>query len=359
MQIITFLVAGLINGLIGVFYFRKFIFRTIKEFTRIKINKKINIFITTFLTIVAFSTTNLFSLVTNIYIHILVITLLYEGLNHFLKKHQVYRFLFYSGTLTILTVGLIFAYGYYNMNNVVLTEYILESEKIDNLKILQITDLHINNSVTSNELKGYVSKMNALNADIVALTGDIFDHHSSLEDVREVCQILGHINNNKGIYYIYGNHERTRSNGILTEEYIKAEFEKNGIIVLKDEIYTIDNISIVGRMDAGWSRSGIERKKASELLNEVDKNNYILVLDHQPKDIEENASLGADLQLSGHTHGGQYFPSGPIEELFSGTLIYGPKEIDNFTAITSSGISGWGAPFKTGSPSEYVLITVK
>ena len=359
MQIITFLVAGLINGLIGVFYFRKFIFRSIKEFTNIKISKKINTLITTILIIVAFSTTNLFSLVTNVYIHILVITIFYEIINYLLKKYKVYRFLFYSGTLTILTVALIFSYGYYNMNNVVLTEYVLESEKIDNLKILQITDLHINNSVNANELRGYVSKMNTLNADIVALTGDIFDHHSSLEDVREVCQILGRINNSKGIYYIYGNHERTRSNGVLTEEYIREEFEKNGIIVLKDEIYTLDNISIVGRMDAGWSRSGIERKKASELLNEVDKNNYVLVLDHQPKDIEENASLGADLQLSGHTHGGQYFPSGPIEELFSGTLIYGTREINKFTAITSSGISGWGAPFKTGAPSEYVLITIK
>jgi len=361
MQIISLLVSGLINGLIGIFYFRKFIFRSIKEFTNIKVTKTLDRIITGFLIILAFSTTNMFSLITNIYIHILVITILLEGLNHFLKKYNVYRFLFYSGFLTVFIVSSIFIYGYYNMNNVVLTEYTLESDKVDNLKILQITDLHINNSVTAGELENYVNRMNNLDAEIVVLTGDIFDHKSSKQDVVEVCRILGKINNKRGIFYIYGNHERNRNSNTdgITEEYIKKEFEKNDIIVLKDEIYTYDNVTIVGRMDAGWSRQGIERKTMKELLANVNMNNYILVLDHQPKDIEENASLGADLQLSGHTHGGQYFPSGPIEQIMSGTLIYGKRQIDNFTAITSSGISGWGAPFKTGAPSEYVFITIE
>ena len=360
MQIVTLLVAGLINGLIGIVYFRKFILRAVKEFTNIEINRNLNVLIISILTIIAFSTTNMFSIATNIYIHVLVITILLEGLNFVLKRYKVYRFLFYTGFLTFFIVTLIFVYGYYNMNNVIKTEYLLNSNKIEKLTILQITDLHINNSVTANELRNYVYEMNELNADIVALTGDIFDHKSSLDDVKEVCEILGTIKNKSGIYYVYGNHERNRgTNGGITEEYIRKEFEKNGIIVLKDEVYTFDNISIIGRMDAGWSRQGIERKSASELFKTVNPDNYIIVLDHQPKDIEENAKQGADLQLSGHTHGGQYFPSGPIEEFISGTLIYGERKIGNFTAITSSGISGWGSPFKTGAPSEYVFITVE
>jgi len=83
------------------------------------------------------------------------------------------------------------------------------------------------------------------------------------------------------------------------------------------------------------------------------------LLDHQPLDLKENANLGVDLQLSGHTHGGQLFPMGVIQSFVSDTLVSGSREIKDFTAITSSGISGWRYPIKTGSRSEYVVINVK
>ena len=345
---------------LGIFYFSKFIFRFIKEYTKIKLNKNWKAIIIGVLIIASFPLINMYSIFTNVYMHLLIVTLIYEGIYLIFKKKKIYKFLFTSGILTVSTVLLIMCYGYYNMNNVILTKYSIQNEKIEDLKVLQITDLHMSNSVTVSDLRKYVSDMNKLEADIVVLTGDLFDERTPLEDMIEACKILGTIKNKKGIYFVYGNHDGNRYSN--KKKFTSADIEKNlienDIIVLKDEVKTIDNISIIGRLDLSIARYEEERKEMSELISTVDVNNYIIVLDHQPVELEENAKLGVNLQLSGHTHGGQYWPSGPLESLLSGRLMYGRRDIGNFTAITSSGISGWGAPLKTGAPSEYVLITI-
>ena len=99
--------------------------------------------------------------------------------------------------------------------------------------------------------------------------------------------------------------------------------------------------------------------KMSSINRLYKKDNYTILLDHQPLDLEQNASLGIDLQLSGHTHGGQLFPMGIVQSLTSDTLVRGQRNIDDFTAITTTGMSGWRYPIKTGAPSEYVIIKVK
>ena len=87
---------------------------------------------------------------------------------------------------------------------------------------------------------------------------------------------------------------------------------------------------------------------------------YILILDHQPQEYKENGEFGTDLLLSGHTHAGQLWPLNYLLELVpynDGT--YGLTKIKNTTAIITSGISGWGFPYKTSADSEYVIIDIK
>ncbi|HCL03309.1 MAG TPA: hypothetical protein DHW61_13045, partial [Lachnoclostridium phytofermentans] len=82
-------------------------------------------------------------------------------------------------------------------------------------------------------------------------------------------------------------------------------------------------------------------------------------LDHQPSELETAASLGVDLQLSGHTHNGQIWPIGLITKIFHiNELNYGNKKIDNYNAIVTSGIGCWGFPLRLGSKSEIVIIQV-
>ena len=144
-------------------------------------------------------------------------------------------------------------------------------------------------------------------------------------------------------------------------EEIKENLENNGITVLDDEVVCLDDVNIIGRKDASfWGEN--PRLSSEELYQKIPedkKSNYTILLDHQPLDLNENADVGVDLQLSGHTHGGQLFPMGIIQSLASDTLVSGSREIGDFTAITSSGIAGWRYPIKTGARSEYVVINVK
>ena len=212
------------------------------------------------------------------------------------------------------------------MNHVVKTDFTVSSHKVNNLKLLAISDLHMGLSITPEKLSKYVDEMNRLETpDFVFLVGDIVDERTDVSDMRSAFKSLSQLKSRNDIYYVYGNHDD-----------IKKECEVHNIQVLEDEIKTIGNITLIGRKDASFSR-----KSSSELLKNVDKKNYIIVLDHQPLDMKENASNKADLQVSGHTHGGQIWPLGILQAITTGTMRYGVKKIDQFYTVTTSGIAGW------------------
>ena len=117
----------------------------------------------------------------------------------------------------------------------------------------------------------------------------------------------------------------------------------------------------MGREDLSYRRgSDGGRAEIAELVGDIDNDNFIVTLDHQPHGYDENAEAGVDLILSGHTHGGQIFPANLLFDLFKlNDLNYGYKRIDNnCQAIVTSGLAGWGFPVKTAAPAEYVIIEV-
>ena len=352
---------GLIAIIPGVIYFTFFINRFMRSVLNIHTNRFYLIIIVTIVSIPAMNTLELYGV---IYYHLLVITLILEFLNIWLQRFNIYRFTFITGILGVLVTVLCLGYGYYNIKHVVATTYDLSSDKIDDLKIIEIADLHMSTSLDVLQLQKYCDEMSELNADLVVLTGDIFDENTPLDDMVDASKALSTIKNKLGIYYVYGNHDngsRNFDDVAFGPEEIKENLEKNGITVLEDEVITLDKINIIGRKDASfWGNN--PRLATSELLAmipEDKRDNYTIILDHQPLDLDENAALGIDLQLSGHTHGGQLFPMGIVQSLTSDTLIRGQRTIHDFTAITSSGMAGWRYPIKTGAPSEYVIINVK
>ena len=101
------------------------------------------------------------------------------------------------------------------------------------------------------------------------------------------------------------------------------------------------------------------RKTGEELLAGVDQENFLLLLDHQPHEYAENGSLGYDLELSGHTHAGQLWPVGWINQAFrANDLNYGYGQFGTMQAIVSSGIGGWGYPLRTSGHSEFLVVQV-
>ena len=96
------------------------------------------------------------------------------------------------------------------------------------------------------------------------------------------------------------------------------------------------------------------------MTGELDPSRYAIVLDHQPNDYAAEAASGADLVLSGHTHGGHIFPAGQLGLLFGANdSIYGMQQRGDTTFIVTSGVSGWAIPIKTGCFSEFVVIDVR
>lgn len=354
-----YLAMGFIYVTFGITYFTFFLYRLLKKIGNKDLTKGMLVSVLMIISILSIPAINYIRIYGTIYFHLLIICMLLEGLNLFLKRFKIFNYLFIMGILPVTILLVLFAYGYYNMNHIVKTEYFISSQKINKLKIVQVTDLHMATTMNVTKLRNICDEISTNNPDLVVLTGDIFDENTSLKDMKEASYELSKIKNRLGIYYVFGNHDTASYSAIpnFSEEDVRSALIQNGIVVLDDEVVTIANISIVGRSDAHYAGDNI-RLPAKELLAALDENNYIIVLDHQPLDLNLNANLKADLQLSGHTHGGQMFPMRWIENMFSDRLVYGVRKINDFYAITSSGIAGWGYPIKTGASSEYVVIQV-
>ena len=127
-------------------------------------------------------------------------------------------------------------------------------------------------------------------------------------------------------------------------------------VYVKDEYELIDNrFYIVGRKD----KRDDQRKELSEIIKDIDTDKYIIVMDHQPADYQKESETAADLVLSGHTHGGQFFPVTYVGEWFGlNDRTYGYEKRNDTEFIVTSGISCWALAFKTGTKSEYVIIDV-
>ena len=271
-----------------------------------------------------------------------------------------------KGLLAIIIFTIIILGSVYGMNHIELTEYNLTTDKIDNksYSILFISDVHYGTVQNTQLVKDSILKMNNLKPDIVLLGGDIVDERTTKDSMQEKFEELGKINSTYGTYYIFGNHDRQpytsdyeNGNRTFTDSDLNQSIEKNRIKILNDDKITINNdFVLVGRSDAEWEDS-INRTDVNEILNESDLSKYIVVLDHQPVEYEENAQEGVDLQLSGHTHGGQVFPYGMIYDL-SGRLNYGEYEIKDMKQIVSSGLTGWGWPMRNEAKCEYLLINI-
>ena len=261
-----------------------------------------------------------------------------------------------------LTVTVIYlAVGYILCNNVWQTDYSLTTDKqVGSLKIAMFADAHINNTFDGDGFAKELEAIEKQEPDILLIPGDFVDDGTDRENMVKACEALGKTNFKYGVWFSYGNHDKgyygSERRGFSSED-LESEMKKNNIHILSDEYELIDNrFYIVGRKD----KSDKGRKDAVELLQGLDTSKYIIVLDHQPADYEREAKSNADLVLSGHTHGGQFFPITHVGEWFNiNDRTYGYEKRDNTEFIVTSGISCWAIKFKTGTKSEFAIIDIK
>lgn len=270
-----------------------------------------------------------------------------------------------SGILALIFFILIVSVSVFGMMHVDNTNYNLTTNKTNNsYTILYISDIHYDTIQDPNLLKDKISQLNNLNPDLIILGGDIVDERTSQKSMEEVFSYLGNLNSTYGTYFTFGNHDRqpnvndyVNSSKPFDNSYLVDVIKKNGIIILADSNVSInEDIEFIAREDVGWNDS-VSRKNSSDLLKDVNNSKYIILADHQPIDVELNSKLGVDLQLSGHTHGGQIFPYGFASNL-AGKFNYGKYTMGNMTQITSSGYAGWGIPLRNEAKCEYVTIHI-
>ena len=271
-----------------------------------------------------------------------------------------------KGLIALIIFAVIIVGSVYGMNHIDLTEYNMTTDKLDNesYSIVYISDVHYGTVQNKQLVKDAIQKINDLKPDIVILGGDIVDERTTKEDMKEIFEESGKINSTYGTYYVFGNHDTQpyktdyeNGNRTFTDEELTQSITGNNITILSDEKTTINNdIVLVGRSDPGWENEK-ERINISEIINENDLSKYVVVLDHQPAEYIENSESGADLQLSGHTHGGQVFPFAIVQH-FLGHLVYGEYDFEDMKQIVSSGLTGWGWSMRNEAKCEYVLINI-
>lgn len=256
-----------------------------------------------------------------------------------------------------LVIGWILMHGLWE------TDYDLTTEKdAGTIRIAHIADSHIGTGFSGRGFAEKLERIEASSPDILVITGDFVDDSTKKEDMEEACRALGDFATKYGVFFCFGNHDRgyfsNERRGYSGDDLI-AELEKNKVTVLEDESVLIDDrFYVIGRCDAGYGRS--DRKSMEDLVRDLDKDKYMIVLDHQPTDYDNEAAAGVDLVLSGHTHGGQLWPLEYIQPLISqNDNVRGLKRLGNTDFIVTDGISDWAILFRTGCRSEFGLITVK
>lgn len=279
-----------------------------------------------------------------------------------------------AGGICAVAVLVLSAWGIYNARIIHVTPYDITVNKdggrLENLNVVLAADLHLGYNIGASHMMQMVDKINDQNADIVVIAGDIFDNeYEALEDPAELIAVLQKIQSKYGVYACYGNHDveekilagftfggnKKKESSIQMDAFL----EKAGIHLLQDEAVLIeDSFYLYGRPDAQRPGRGINmRKTAVELMGELDMEKPVIVIDHEPKELQELADAGVDVDLCGHTHDGQMFPANLITA-FMWENSYGYLKKDHMHTIVTSGVGLFGPNMRVGTIAEICSIKV-
>ncbi|MCM3760183.1 metallophosphoesterase [Alkalihalobacillus oceani] len=260
--------------------------------------------------------------------------------------------LFSLGLIVITAVIAMIAYGSFQAYSPVIRPYQLHiAKKAENHKSLRIavaSDMHFGTLSGKAHARRLVSLIHQINPDLILLPGDIVDDDPDVFKKKKMGEELSRLNAPLGVYAVLGNHEYY---GKKIPEFIE-EMAECGVTVLLDETVEVDgSFYLLGRKD----RTDHTRASVAELTQSLDQSKPVLMLDHQPYELEKAEKAGVDLLLSGHTHRGQLAPN----HLFTKRLFeidWGYHRRKTLHTIVSSGFGFWGPPLRIGSRSEIVQI---
>ena len=229
--------------------------------------------------------------------------------------------------------------------------------ELENFRIIQITDLHFGLTLGKEYCEDIVDKINHSNADIIAITGDIADGFP--HQLKSLMESFSQLKSKYGVYYVTGNHEYYWG----AEGWIN-HLKSLGAIYLENEHKIIDvlghKIALAGVPDLTSKNYDVNKASSPQkaILNCPADVTLKICLAHQPKSAFDAADAGFHLQLSGHTHGGQFWPWTWVIPLVQ-PFVAGLTHYKNMKLYVSRGTGYWGPPARLGSPSEITVIELK
>jgi predicted MPP superfamily phosphohydrolase len=258
------------------------------------------------------------------------------------------------GTVAAVTIALVAGYVNARAPRVrVLNLNISKSvDSVRSLNLVVASDIHLGTIIGAKRLDAIVDTINRLDPDLVLLPGDIVDEDLGPVIKQNLGEKLKMIRSRMGVFAITGNHEYIGG----AEEACKYLTDHN-ITVLRDSTIRLNGmLFIVGREDRSITQFMRKtRRPLSELMVDVDTQQPIIVMDHQPIGLDEAAEQGADLQLSGHTHHGQIWPFHLITKAVY-EVSWGYKKKGQTHVYVSSGVGTWGPPVRLGNTPEIINI---
>jgi predicted MPP superfamily phosphohydrolase len=220
--------------------------------------------------------------------------------------------------------------------------------------IAQISDIHVGPTIKHGYLDAIVNVVNTLGADLIAVTGDLVD--GSVQELAAHTAPLSKLSARHGAYFVTGNHEyyshapswidevRRLGLTVLMNEHVLLSHDGQTLLVAGVTDYTAHHFDESHRSDPHAAIAGAPEHVCVRLL-----------LAHQPRSATVAAAAGFDLQLSGHTHGGQFFPWNlfvPLQQPYTAGL----NRLAQLWVYTSRGTGYWGPPKRLGAPSEITYL---
>jgi uncharacterized protein len=227
---------------------------------------------------------------------------------------------------------------------------------LEGFSIAQISDLHVGPTIRRPQIEALVAAVNALQADVVAITGDLVD--GSVAELREHVAPLAGLHAPHGVYFVTGNHEYYAG----ARAWI-AEVRRLGIRVLLNEhvVLAPGGVPLVLAGVTDYSAGHFDAAQASDpaaaLRGAPPAAGLRILLAHQPRSAAAAAEAGFDLQLSGHTHGGQFLPWRFFVRLQQ-PFTFGLHRVGRMWVYVSRGTGYWGPPKRLGAPSEITRLSL-
>ena len=222
--------------------------------------------------------------------------------------------------------------------------------RLHGFSIVQISDVHVGATIKHGYVSRIVDAVNALDADMIAVTGDLVD--GSVGRLSAHTEPLGRLCARHGAFFVTGNHEyysganawiaelRRLGLCVLLNEHIVLEHDGEAVVVAGVTDFSAHHFDPAHRSDPAAAIAGAPARAAVKVL-----------LAHQPRSAFAAAKAGFDVQLSGHTHGGQFFPWNLVVKVLQ-PFAAGLHRLDDLWVYVSRGTGYWGPPKRFGAPSE-------